>query len=85
MIFRVMFECIPFFRVTADNIRTNIGILECHQLRASKFSLKAVFNEVLKVCINWLFGQSNSSFQECSKTHQASFVLTMLACQCFIM
>lgn len=53
--FRVMFEFVPFFRVTADNIHMNICILECHQLCALKFSLKAVFNQVLKVCINWLF------------------------------
>lgn len=53
--FMVVFEFIPFFRVTADNIRMNICILECHQLCALKFSLKAVFNQVLKVCINWLF------------------------------
>lgn len=53
--FRVMFEFIPFFWVTADNIHMNKCILGCHQLCALKFSLKAVFNEVLKVCINWLF------------------------------
>lgn len=51
MTFRVMFECIPFFRVTSGNIHMNIGVLECHQLYALKFS----FNEVLKVGINWLF------------------------------
>lgn len=51
MTFRVMFECIPFFRVTSGNIHMNIGVLECHQLYALKFS----FNGVLKVCINWLF------------------------------
>lgn len=88
MIFRVMFECILLFRMTADNIHTNIGILECHQQCALKFSLKAVFHEVLKVCINWLFRLSNSSCLEHSKTHQASFVLAMLvsvsSCECEI-
>lgn len=74
--------------MTADNIQTNIGILECHQLCSLKFSLKAVFNEVLKVCINWLLRLSNSSCLERSKTHQASFVLTTLvsvsSCECEI-
>lgn len=41
------------FRVTADTIHMKICIVEFHPLCALKFSLKAVFNEVLKVCINW--------------------------------